>query len=194
MCRHDYQVLRLGSLKFSGIEREGVQKTNTEIFQNGMGEIGMLTLFRYNWQVRDEWFDWCTEVATEELVRQRTGGACSILRTLWHVVDAEYSYVRLLQGRPDIEMEYNQYDALPEIQALSNQLSIEVRPFIESLSSEMEAMSVQVPWWNGETFTCGEILRHVIAHEIHHVGQLSVWARELDRKPVSANLIGRHLT
>lgn len=44
------------------------------------------------------------------------------------------------------------------------------------------------------TYTHGEILRHVIAHEIHHVGQLSVWARELDRVPVSANLIGRGLS
>lgn len=28
------------------------------------------------------------------------------------------------------------------------------------------------------TDTWGEIMRHVIAHEIHHVGQISVWARE----------------
>ncbi|MDB5083824.1 MAG: hypothetical protein JWN30_710 [Bacilli bacterium] len=31
-------------------------------------------------------------------------------------------------------------------------LSVEVRPFIESLANEKEAMSVQVPWWNGEAF------------------------------------------
>jgi uncharacterized damage-inducible protein DinB len=39
----------------------------------------------------------------------------------------------------------------------------------------------------------GEIMRHVIAHEIHHMGQLSVWARELGREPVSANVIGKGL-
>ncbi len=39
------------------------------------------------------------------------------------------------------------------------------------------------------TDTWGEIMRHTIAHEIHHIGQLSIWARELGRKPVSANLI-----
>lgn len=37
-------------------------------------------------------------------------------------------------------------------------------------------------------------MRHVIAHEIHHVGQLSVWAREMGRQPVTANLIGRGLS
>ncbi|HDR5875335.1 TPA: damage-inducible protein DinB, partial [Bacillus anthracis] len=30
-------------------------------------------------------------------------------------------------------------------------------------------------------------------HEIHHIGQLSIWARELNLRPVSANLIGRGL-
>lgn len=33
-------------------------------------------------------------------------------------------------------------------------------------------------------------MRHTIALEIHHIGQLSIWARELGRNPVSANLIG----
>lgn len=39
----------------------------------------------------------------------------------------------------------------------------------------------------------GEVMRHVIAHEIHHVGQLSVWAREIGKPPVSAKLIGKGL-
>lgn len=37
-------------------------------------------------------------------------------------------------------------------------------------------------------------MRHMIAHEIHHIGQLSVWAREIGKKPVSANLIGKELS
>lgn len=39
----------------------------------------------------------------------------------------------------------------------------------------------------------GEIMRHDIAHHIHHAGQLSVWAREVGKKPVSANVIGKGL-
>jgi uncharacterized damage-inducible protein DinB len=30
----------------------------------------MLTMFRYNWQVRDEWFEWCKQVPPDELVRE----------------------------------------------------------------------------------------------------------------------------
>ncbi len=44
-----------------------------------------------------------------------------------------------------------------------------------------------------EAHKCGEVMRHVIAHEIHHKGQLSVWARELEKVPVNANLFGRGL-
>ena len=49
----------------------------------------MLTLFRYNWQVRDEWFRWCQEVPEDELFAMRTGGVGGILHTLFHVVDVE---------------------------------------------------------------------------------------------------------
>jgi uncharacterized damage-inducible protein DinB len=34
----------------------------------------MLQLFHYNWQVRDEWFEWCRQLLEEELLRERTGG------------------------------------------------------------------------------------------------------------------------
>lgn len=40
---------------------------------------------------------------------------------------------------------------------------------------------------------CGEVIRHVIAHEIHHAGQLSIWSREIGKQPISANLINRGL-
>jgi uncharacterized damage-inducible protein DinB len=36
-------------------------------------------------------------------------------------------------------------------------------------------------------------MRHVIAHQIHHIGQLSIWSRELGKPPVSANVIGKGL-
>lgn len=44
------------------------------------------------------------------------------------------------------------------------------------------------------TETWGEVMRHMIAHEIHYTGQLSVWAREIEKKLVSANLIGKELS
>ena len=58
----------------------------------------MLTLFRYNWQVRDDWFKWCEQVPDEELQRKRVGGVGSILDTLNHIVNAEVNWIRVLEG------------------------------------------------------------------------------------------------
>ncbi|WP_411809873.1 DinB family protein [Bacillus atrophaeus] len=42
-------------------------------------------------------------------------------------------------------------------------------------------------------FSKTHILRHVLTHKIHHIGQLSVWARELGIPPVAANFFKRML-
>lgn len=41
------------------------------------------------------------------------------------------------------------------------------------------------------SFTYGKIIRHLITHEVHHIGQLSIWSRELELKPISSDLIVR---
>jgi uncharacterized damage-inducible protein DinB len=142
-------------------------------------------LFRYNWQMRDEWFDWCENVPAEELKRQRTGGVGSILRTLVHVVDVEQAWIlQGLQGKPEFHYHYEDYDSLDAVRNLSDVCSPRIQDFVMNWSGDLENRKL-------DDFTYGEVLRHVVAHEIHHMGQLSVWAREMGRKPISANLIGR---
>ncbi|PLR86418.1 hypothetical protein CVD25_07745 [Bacillus canaveralius] len=34
------------------------------------------------------------------------------------------------------------------------------------------------------SFPYKKVIQHVITHEIHHIGQLSIWSRELGIKPV----------
>ncbi|GEC90227.1 DinB family protein [Brevibacillus brevis] len=152
----------------------------------------MKMLFQYNWQVRDEWMEWCKRLTPEELLRERTGGAGTILYTLFHIADVEYSWLRGVQGKPDIQVAYETQKSLEKVNALSHAWRVELRDFIENWSDEMENESVKVAW-DDEVYTKGELLRHVIAHEIHHMGQLSIWARELGIAPVSANVIGRGL-
>lgn len=73
---------------------------------------------------------------------------------------------------------------------LSEQFRVEVRRFLSKDTRKDEVVTVP---WNDEKYTKTEVLHHIIAHEIHHIGQLSVWAREIGLKPVSANFIGRGL-
>ncbi|MBW7477697.1 DinB family protein [Paenibacillus oenotherae] len=152
----------------------------------------MIKLFQYNWMVREEWFQRFKQVSTEELLRKRIGGAGSILYTLFHILDVEYSWIRGIQGKQEIIVQFEDYETLQQIKELSDCWLTEVQAFLHTWSNDFEHETVTVPWTEGD-FIKGEILRHLIAHEIHHMGQLSVWAREIGLQPVSANVIGRGL-
>ena len=155
----------------------------------------MLTLFRYNWQVREQWFRWCREVAEEDLLRPRTGGVGSILFTLFHVVDVERMWIADLTPVATVPNRFEDYRSLQRVVALSEASRPDVEAFVRRWRPEMDQRVVEGTYEDGKPYrvALGEGLRHVIAHEIHHMGQLSVWSRELGRAPVSANLVGREL-
>ncbi|WP_442598843.1 DinB family protein [Neobacillus sp. D3-1R] len=155
----------------------------------------MQTLFQYNWMVREEWLQWCEDVKEEELLVNRTGGVGGILHTLFHIIDVEWSWIRIIQGKTDFQENFEEYRSIDRIRELNNRFHIEVEEFVLSWNENMENRLLEDHDSDGkiEIFTWGEVMRHMIAHEIHHMGQLSVWAREIGKKPVSANLIGRGL-
>ncbi|WP_199623219.1 DinB family protein [Paenibacillus alkalitolerans] len=151
----------------------------------------MELLFQYNWRVRDEWFDWCGEIPYDELIRERVGGVGGILKTLFHIVDVEWSWIRALKGELVLDPEFEDYKSLELVRKLSEQYRLDVKRFLDGWSSDQEHRIVTPPWNPEKSYVHGEVLRHVIAHEIHHIGQLSVWAKEVGRPVVSANFIGR---
>ncbi|PUB14636.1 DinB family protein [Paenisporosarcina sp. OV554] len=156
----------------------------------------MKTLFTYNWMVREDWYKWCEDVPLEELLKVRTGGVGGILHTLFHIIDVEWSWIRVLKGKPDFQESFDGYKSLEKVKELDELFKKEVQEFVGSWESGLENKLLQETRQDGsiETLTWGEVMRHTIAHEIHHVGQLSVWFREIGKQPVSANLIGKGLT
>lgn len=152
----------------------------------------MLTLFQYNWQVREEWLQWCRGISVSELAKERTGGMGSFRLTILHIIDVEYSWIRALMGKPDVEIDLTSYKTIDEIEDLSNKLQQENKAYLSEWFQDRENQMVYASWFN-QSFTKGEIIRHIIVHEIHHIGQLSIWAREIGMKPVSANFIDRGL-
>ncbi len=157
-----------------------------------VGCFNLKTLFYYNWQVRDDWFKWCEQLTKEELLRKRVGGVGSILETLFHIVDVEYSWISALQEKEDNEPQFKDYQSIKKVKALSDSYRRELEEFLQIWSDDLEYKILKASWTD-KIYTYGEVLRHVIVHEIHHIGQLSIWARELNLQPVSANLIGRGL-
>ncbi|TDL83074.1 DinB family protein [Peribacillus frigoritolerans] len=150
----------------------------------------MELFFRYNWQVREEWFEWCKDLSEDELRKKRTGGVGTIIGTLLHIIDVEYSWINVLKGDEVIDFTIREYDSLEKINQLSRELQPEMISYLQNWTMACEHEKVTPPWMDG-TYKKGEIIRHVIAHEIHHIGQLSVWAREIGSEPVGASFIGR---
>lgn len=63
----------------------------------------MKTLFKYNWQVRNNWFSWSEDVLEDELLKARIGGVGGLLETLFHIVYWEYSWIHsVLQERQNL--------------------------------------------------------------------------------------------
>ncbi|GGH27151.1 DinB family protein [Paenibacillus segetis] len=155
----------------------------------------MLTFFHYNWVVREQWYQWCEEITNDELLRERTGGVGSILQTLFHIIDVEWSWIRMLEGKPDTPENFEDYKNLDKIRQLDEKYRTDIEGFVEAWDDSMEKRPFYDPQPDGSVAmdAWGEVMRHVIAHQIHHMGQLSVWAREIGKKPVSPNVIGKGL-
>lgn len=151
----------------------------------------MQTFFQYNWIVREQWYKWCEEVPEAELLKVRTGGVGGILKTLFHIADVEYSWIQFLMDKPDFQDPFEPYGSLEQVRALDRRFRPDVEAFVTAWEPSMETRPLRDTRGDGKTevHAWGEVMRHVIAHEIHHIGQLSVWAREIGRAPVSANLI-----
>ncbi|CDN42245.1 MULTISPECIES: DinB family protein [Paenibacillus] len=151
--------------------------------------------FSYNWMVREQWYEWCGELSQEELLQERTGGVGGILKTLFHIVDVEWSWLQLLQGKPDFQENFEEYATLAKVRELDRRFRADIEGFIRGWDDSMEQRPLldTLPDGRERLLAWGEVMRHVLAHEIHHIGQLSVWSRELGRKPVSANFIEKGL-
>jgi uncharacterized damage-inducible protein DinB len=145
--------------------------------------------------VRDEWYKWCEDLNEEELLKGRTGGVGGILQTLFHIIDVEWSWIMILQGKPDFQEKFEEYNSLDKVKKLDARFHQEVEEFIRNWDDSLQSNLLQETRPDGtiDSLTWGEVMSHVIAHEIHHIGQISVWARELGRRPISANLVGRNL-
>lgn len=153
----------------------------------------MLSLFHYNWQVREDWFNWCLSISEEQFHKERTGGMKSIRETFIHIADCELLWLNSLVDEKVIFEKRNVISELSEIIDYSNFVRVHTKRFLEQLPLDYENQIIEVNRRDGTKlhFTQKKILAHLITHEIHHIGQLSIWARELQLKPISSDLIIR---
>jgi uncharacterized damage-inducible protein DinB len=151
----------------------------------------MLELFSYNWKIREEWFEWCRKIEQGELVKERTGGMGSILKNLFHVVDCEQIWMNQLQGKSVMVKDVRMVSKLDEVITFSEVTRKQTESFLSLWTPAYEKKEIIRTSKSGKTyhFTYQKVMQHVVTHEIHHIGQLSVWAREIGEKPVSSDIL-----
>lgn len=152
-------------------------------------------MFQYNWQIREDWFKWCETISYEELTKKRMGGMQSIIHNLFHVIDCEQIWVNQMQGTPVIIKDINRISSLNDVKIFSDLTKPVTEGFIKSHTFEAEDRILVVKSRNGtiNSLSFDKIITHILSHEIHHIGQLSVWSREIGLKPVSSDLLFRDL-
>jgi uncharacterized damage-inducible protein DinB len=153
----------------------------------------LLDMFLYNWQVREDWFKWCKSLSLEELQAERIGGMGSILKNLIHVIDCELLWINYMLEEPHDYPEKNSISNLNEVIRYSIFTKTITETFLRNLPTDYENKKIHINGKGGisHSFTYGKIIRHLITHEVHHIGQLSIWSRELELKPISSDLIVR---
>ena len=94
-------------------------------------------------------------VSSEELKRQRTGGMGNILRTLAHIIDVECSWIRAIQGKPDVAIDLDAYNTIEKVEDLSNHYHSEVMDYLNSDSINGEKEWFSHLGWRGHTKKAG---------------------------------------
>ena len=155
----------------------------------------MVDLFQYNWDVREDWFMWCDTLSEEEFHKERLGGMKSFRETLVHIVDCELLWLNTILGE---RIKYDSRETiyhLEEIKRYSTFVQTQTKAFLANIQCGDDKRIIEVTRRDGSLlhFSQKKIVAHMIAHEIHHIGQLSVWAREISLKPVSSDLIMRNI-
>ncbi|KGR76718.1 DinB family protein [Ureibacillus manganicus] len=157
----------------------------------------MHELFLYNWQIREDWFRWCESLSEEELIQKRVGGMGSFLHTLYHVIDCEQIWVNQMLKEPVIQRNMEEIKKLNEVIDYSNEMKEKTNLFLIDYMNKKEAMDnvLKINRKDREPsfFPYDKVLLHICLHEVHHIGQLSIWARELNRKPVSSDILFRNI-
>ncbi len=126
---------------------------------NNFGGIHLQMLFRYNWQVRQDWYKWCEDVSEEELLKARVGGVGGILHTLFHIVDVEWSWIRIIQGKSDFQEKFSEFSSLRRVRELDADFRQEVEELVNAWDATMENRLFNDPQPDGSVgSTAGERL------------------------------------
>lgn len=127
-------------------------------------------------RVRDGLFHTIDLFTDDELLYTPAGTTRTVGRTMLHIADAEDGWFQYVVKK-ELDKWPAQYivENYPTREAIKQALTDvheRTEAYIDTLEESDMARIIEAPW--GEEFYIGWILWHVLEHEIHHRGELSL--------------------
>ncbi len=102
-------------------------------------------------------------------------GSWSVKQIALHIAEAEDGWFRFAVNReldqwPEYRLE--EFSSIEQLKSILGTVHARTELYMQSLSDEDGSRSVIVPW--GESLPLSWIIWHVLEHEIHHRGELSI--------------------
>jgi uncharacterized damage-inducible protein DinB len=134
-------------------------------------------------QVRADLLSTLDEFEDQELNFAPYEGSWSVGEIALHIANAEegwFQYVlkKEMDEWPD-EYSLEDYPTLAAIKSLLSEVHSRTDKYLDSLEADAAKRVVETPW--GTTITLGWVVWHVLEHEIHHRGELSLMLGMLGR-------------
>jgi uncharacterized damage-inducible protein DinB len=139
-------------------------------------------IFRHWTHVRKELFETLAKFSDEELKYKPFNGSWTVGQIVLHIAEAEdFWFTKVVQGQEVIEPDFTLEQAGKD--QLVNWLNFvhnKTLVFLNGLENEKDLERIYA--LEGEEFSLYFVLWHVIEHEIHHRGELSLCLGLLGRE------------
>jgi uncharacterized damage-inducible protein DinB len=126
-------------------------------------------------QVRTDLVATIDKFTQEELTFVPFKGSWSVGQIMLHIADCENYWLHFVVRQEIDPWKYYDLADYPSVEAIKKVLDIvrlKTLIYLESLEESDLDKVYQIP--EGETYTLGWIIWHVVEHEIHHRGELSL--------------------
>ncbi len=143
-------------------------------------------IFAHWEQIRDDLLEAIDKFENSELEFRAFEGGFSAAKIMLHIADAEDGWLRTQVTReldqwPDHYTLAN-YPTKEAIRAVLGEVHDRTCAYLESLEAEDLSRSVETTW--GGSLPLGWIIWHIVEHEIHHRGELSLMLGMLGREGI----------
>ena len=141
------------------------------------------------WQgVRDGLLDTARKFSDADLTFRPTAGLYTVAETLLHVAHEEEIEVRygITRTLPEVPEAYDasQFGSVTSILGVLAEVHGRTVAYMQGLTDEALLSQAEAPW--GARAQQAEMLMHVLEHEVHHRGELSLMLGLLGRQGLDA--------